>query len=109
MIDMKMAAHSRYVFWVNIQMSLKRKLAKMQTVGTHEAVCLVWGLFPCQCPSPPLAPYLEKWAQGRLFGPWVPGQPEGGRCATFLGASLSKTMSFSKNSVLKGSRCPFVI
>jgi hypothetical protein len=108
-IDMETEAHNRYVLGAQIQMGLERKLAKMQIAGTHEADCLVWGLFPHLCPSSPLAPYLEKWTQGRPLGPRVPGQPEGGRCATFLGVSLSKTMSFSKNSVLKGSRCPFVI
>lgn len=53
--------------------------------------------------------YLEKWAQERPLGPWVPGQPGRGRFATFLGESTSKTISFSKNSLLTDSRCPFVI
>ena len=53
--------------------------------------------------------YLEKWAQERPLGPWVPGQPGRGHFATFLGESTSKTISFSKNSVLTDSRCLFVI
>lgn len=36
-IDMEMAAQSRYaIFWVNIQINLERKLAKMKTA---EALC----------------------------------------------------------------------
>lgn len=109
MTNMEMAAYSRHaIFCVNIQINLERKLANRQTA---EALCGGGGLSPCLCLSPPLAPYLEKQTQERPLVPWVPGQPAGRRCATFLGASISKTISFSfsKNSVLKGSRWPFVI
>lgn len=108
-IDMETAAHSRHtIFCINIQINLERKLANRQTA---ETLCGEGGLSPCLYLSPPLAPYLEKQTQGRPLVPWVPGQPGGRRCATFLGASISKTISFSfsKNSVLKGSRWPFVI